>query len=132
MLDEADRMLDMGFIPDVKRVLALLPKQRQNLLFSATFSAEIKALADKLLNKPRTIEVTPPNSTVDAISQRASGEPQEASAAHLVAIIAGSRCCSRVPGTVPTSSCARSCRRHRRRGAARKQNARTRRRPFKR
>jgi ATP-dependent RNA helicase RhlE len=60
----------MGFIPDVKRVLALLPKQRQNLLFSATFSAEIKALADRLLNRPQVIEVTPPNSTVDAIAQR--------------------------------------------------------------
>jgi ATP-dependent RNA helicase RhlE len=70
VLDEADRMLDMGFIHDVKRVLALLPKQRQNLLFSATFSAEIKALADRILNRPRTIEVTPPNSTVDAIAQR--------------------------------------------------------------
>ncbi len=63
-------MLDMGFIPDVKRVLALLPKKRQNLLFSATFSDEIKALAEKLLDQPRRSKSTPRNSTVDAIAQR--------------------------------------------------------------
>ncbi|SNS28856.1 ATP-dependent RNA helicase RhlE [Noviherbaspirillum humi] len=70
VLDEADRMLDMGFIRDIRRVLALLPKQRQNLLFSATFSDEIKALADSLLNNPAMIEVARRNSTVEVIAQK--------------------------------------------------------------
>ncbi|CAN7480238.1 DEAD/DEAH box helicase [Massilia sp. LjRoot122] len=70
ILDEADRMLDMGFIHDIKKVLALLPPKRQNLLFSATFSDDIKALADKLLNNPHSIEVARRNSTVEVISQK--------------------------------------------------------------
>ena len=69
VLDEADRMLDMGFIRDIRRVLALLPKRRQNLLFSATFPEEIKALADTLLDRPAIIEVTPRNATVEMIEQ---------------------------------------------------------------
>ncbi len=69
VLDEADRMLDMGFIRDIRKVLAALPKQRQNLLFSATFSDEIKALADGLLNAPAMIEVARRNSTVEVIGQ---------------------------------------------------------------
>ena len=70
VLDEADRMLDMGFIHDVKKVLAKLPTQRQNLLFSATFSKDITDLAGKLLHNPERIEVTPPNTTVERIEQR--------------------------------------------------------------
>jgi ATP-dependent RNA helicase RhlE len=70
VLDEADRMLDMGFIRDIRRVLAALPPKRQNLLFSATFSDEIKTLADGLLNNPAMIEVARRNSTVEVISQK--------------------------------------------------------------
>jgi len=71
VLDEADRMLDMGFIHDIKRVLALLPPnhERQNLLFSATFSDDIKRLAARLLNEPKLVEVAPRNATADRIEQ---------------------------------------------------------------
>ena len=69
VLDEADRMLDMGFIHDVRKVLAKLPAKRQNLLFSATFSQDIIELATKLLHDPERIEVTPPNTTVERIEQ---------------------------------------------------------------
>jgi len=69
VLDEADRMLDMGFIHDVKKILALVPQNRQSLLFSATFSDEIRALAATLLRNPQSIQVTPRNTTVQRISQ---------------------------------------------------------------
>ena len=69
VLDEADRMLDMGFIHDVRKVLALLPKHKQSLLFSATFSDEIRELAGNLLKDPKSVQVTPPNTTVERIAQ---------------------------------------------------------------
>lgn len=70
VLDEADRMLDMGFIRDIKRVLALLPKQRQNLLFSATFAPEIKTFAQNLLDNPAKVEVAPQVTTAERVEQR--------------------------------------------------------------
>ena len=88
VLDEADRMLDMGFIRDIRRILALLPKKRQNLLFSATFSPEIRGLADGLLNDPVRVEVAARNATADTVAQRIFAVDQDRKRdllAHLIA-----------------------------------------------
>lgn len=90
ILDEADRMLDMGFMPDLKRILALLPKQRQNLMFSATFSNEIKKLSEAFLNNPTLIEVARSNATAENVTQKVYLVEQANKHAQLADILRGS------------------------------------------
>lgn len=91
VLDEADRMLDMGFVRDINKILALVPAKRQNLLFSATFSKEIKKLAGGFLNNPVLVEATPENTTVEKIIQKAYRVDKKKKTDLIIDLISGGR-----------------------------------------
>ena len=87
VLDEADRMLDMGFQRDINKVIGLLPKKRQNLLFSATFSKEIKALATNILHKPVSVETAPNNTAAETVKQKVYNVNKSQKAALLIKLV---------------------------------------------